>query len=510
MTLPPPPATGPDAEEREEQLPWLRLDRRMLLIHPITELVRFVPVLLVSVFAGGSTGNYWFSLVVIAFVVMSALAKWFTTGYRLGPVHVQLRTGLFQKKMLSIPRTRIRSVDLEAGVMHRVLGLTIVRIGTGQRLDNNDARFELNALDTSITPALRDELMTASLVGDRPADRDPDAPPPAPTSDIAGFRWSWVRFAPLSATGVATIAAAGGLLVQSGLGNAVRSSEAVSETVRTAERLGVVVAVGAAAVVLLIAASALACVRYLLVYGNLTVTDSGSTVRIGHGLLRTRQATLDSERLRGVTVHDPLLLRLAHGAALDAVMTGVSAEKGESSLVLPSAPRSDVSRVAARIAANHDVPNPYAARLRRHGAVARQRRYVRALVPVAVLIVALVPIDRVVRPLPFAVWPALAVLIVAAVAVAADRYRNLGHDAGAGWLVTRQGSLDRRCDAIDGDGVVGWTVRQTFFQRRAGVATLVAATAAGRGRYEVMDVPEDVAWGIAETVRPGAGDVWTR
>ena len=50
---------------------------------------------------------------------------------------------------------------------------------------------------------------------------------------------------------------------------------------------------------------------------------------------------------------------------------------------------------------------------------------------------------------------------------------------GDGWLVARAGSLERRRDCIAAAGIIGWTVRQTFFQRRAGVATLIAATAAG-------------------------------
>jgi uncharacterized membrane protein YdbT with pleckstrin-like domain len=63
--------------------------------------------------------------------------------------------------------------------------------------------------------------------------------------------------------------------------------------------------------------------------------------------------------------------------------------------------------------------------------------------------------------------------------LAADRARALGHRVDERWLVARAGSLERRRDCIATAGIIGWTVRQTLFQRRAGVATLVAATAAG-------------------------------
>jgi hypothetical protein len=45
--------------------------------------------------------------------------------------------------------------------------------------------------------------------------------------------------------------------------------------------------------------------------------------------------------------------------------------------------------------------------------------------------------------------------------------------------------------------VIGWTVRQTWWQRRAGVATLVAATAAGTKHYRVIDIPAEQAWAVA-------------
>ncbi len=108
-------------------------------------------------------------------------------------------------------------------------------------------------------------------------------------------------------------------------------------------------------------------------------------------------------------------------------------------------------------------------------------------------------------------WPALAVLTSFSVFLAVDRSRSLGHRAGGGWLVARAGSLQRRRDCVAAAGIVGWTVRQTLLQRRAGVATLVAATAAGVKPYEVVDVPPDRAWSTAASPSPWPGDTaWSR
>ena len=87
--------------------------------------------------------------------------------------------------------------------------------------------------------------------------------------------------------------------------------------------------------------------------------------------------------------------------------------------------------------------------------------------------------------------------------LAVDRYRSLGHAIVDGRIVFRQGSLVRRRYMVDGAGVVGWTMRQSFFQRRAGLVTLTANTAAGRQGYPLLDVTPATAVAIADEVQPG-------
>jgi putative membrane protein len=90
-----------------------------------------------------------------------------------------------------------------------------------------------------------------------------------------------------------------------------------------------------------------------------------------------------------------------------------------------------------------------------------------------------------------------------ALALAADRSRSLGHALTDGTLVTRWGSLARRRCMLATDGVIGWNLRQSFFQRRAGLATLTATTAAGRQHYAVTDVPAGTAVRLADDALPG-------
>lgn len=486
----------------EEHQPWQRLDKRMLLVHPVNEAVKVLPVLLISVILGSQSGNHLFGVGVLAIVVVFAILRWFTTSYRIGPVHVQLRTGVLQRKLLSVPRTRIRSVDIEAGVLHRVLGLSILRIGTGQKAGEGE-KFELNALDAKAVPELREQLLQRVT---RTSDA-PDGPPPVET-EIAHWQTSWVRFAPFSFTGIVTIAAAVGVVFQYGLGQRLADSSVISNSIDSAERFGIVVVVLVGLFVLLIVASLFACARYLIAYGNLTVTDDSTRLHVAHGLLRTRSTTLDRNRLRGTSLSEPLLLRVVRGARLDAIMTGVSAEKKESSLLLPQAPAFEARRMMRVVLGDAGLHADAEKPLERHGPAARRRRYVRAVVPVVVLLVALAVAESFGAPIPPLAWIVGVLLLVGAAFIGWDRYRSLGHAALPGWLVTQHGSLDRSRHSLESAGIIGWTVRQTFFQRRAGVATIVAATPAGVGHYEVLDIPVEQAWSLIDAVTPGAGDRW--
>ncbi|MGX6511426.1 PH domain-containing protein [Rhodococcus sp. SJ-2] len=492
----------------------------MLLIHPVEEILKLFPVLIGSVLLGSSSGNPYWGLGVAGLLVLVGLARWFTTSYRIGPVHVELRRGLLRRRELSVPRSRIRSVDVDRRVLHRLLGLAVVKIGTGQSggsaTDHN--RFELNGIAIEDVPALRTGLLEGGLDAAAPegmavrASVDSVRAPmgTAPSErELARFRSGWVRYAPFSATGLIGIAAVVGLAFQYGIGEQLTESDTVARGVDALAAAGIAVVVGVAVVVMLVVASIAACIRYLLLYGNLLVTDDGRMLRVGRGLLRVRHTTLDRARLRGVDVHEPVALRLVGAARLDAIMTGVSAERGESSLVLPSAPDGEVRRVAGAVLTTD---SPLTVPLVPHGAAARRRRFTRAIVPVVCLVAAGIAVTTILdRPLPLpATTAGTVVLVVAAAALGWDRYRGLGHASPAGYLVTRSGSLDRHRVCLESDGIIGWTVRQTFFQRRAGVATVIAATPAGAGHYEVVDVPESDAWALIESVTPGAGDIWTR
>jgi len=477
---------------------WQRLSPRMLLVHPVHEVLRQIPLLIGSVVLGSATGNPMWTLIGLALVVGYGVARWFTTTYRIDSDEVQLRTGVLQRKVLSVPRNRIRSVSTDARLLHRLLGLTVLRLSTGQEA-RGDAAFALDAVEAEQVPRLRAILLADSLA---PAEDEASAP----GRELARWQPSWLRYSPLSFTGLAMIVAAVGLAYQAGAGAVLEKSRVAQSGLDAAQRFGVAASVAVGVVVLLTASVVLSVLRSLVTFGNLVLRRDADALHLEHGLLRRREHTFDMRRLRGGTLREPLLVRLFGGARLDAVMTGVNGA-GEASLLLPPCPAQTARAVLAELIARPDaVTGP----LRGHGPVATRRRWTRAMILPAILGLALV-VAAIFVPEPVWVWPVWAVLTVCCALLAADRSRSLGHQAGDGWLVARAGSLERRRDCIAAAGIIGWTVRQTFFQRRAGVATLIAATAAGVKSYQVIDVPAEMAWSVAAAASPWVADnEWAR
>jgi putative membrane protein len=284
------------------------------------------------------------------------------------------------------------------------------------------------------------------------------------------------------------IAAAVGLAYQAGATAVLRDSRIEQSGAAFADRVGVAATVVAATVVVLVASSVLSVLQSLLSHGNLELRRDADVLHLRHGLLRVREHTFDMRRLRGGTLREPLLVRLFGGARLDAVMTGVDGA-GEASMLLPPCQKSTAEAVLTDLIAQ---PDAVSGVLRRHGPAATRRRWTRALtLPViAVLVLVLLPT-------PTWAWVVWALSTICCALLAFDRSRSLGHRVGDGWLVARTGSLQRRRDCIAAPGIIGWTVRQTLMQRRAGVATLIAATAAGVKHYQLIDVPADIAWSVA-------------
>lgn len=493
---------------------WQRLDQRMLLVHPIRELLRFLPVL-VGVFffsnRGGGSDVRW-QLLGIAFPVALGILRYFTTSFRISGGRIELKRGLLNKHVLSTRLERVRTVELTAQPIQRLLGLTTVRVGTGTASTSEADRLDLDGLPVDRARRLRADLLHAAPVAtEEPTTTEgtaatdepggPEALEPPPVRVVLRLDPAWARFAPLTSSGVvATVAILGvGSQVLDGFGVGPRVDVDPAVT-----GFGVPWSLALIAIPVLVAGmSVLAVAGYLVSNWGFTLTHAtrDGSWHLRRGLVTTRETSLDDERVSGVSIGEPIGLRLARGGRLSAIVTGLDRQASGSSMLVPPAPQTVVTDVAGQVLGADE---PVTSELRSHGPRARTRRFSRALVPTGLL--SLLLILAVVAGAP--PWLLLAAVILPTVgaALAADRARSLGHTLTERHFVARSGSLFRQRQALETTAIIGWNFRSSWFQRRSGLTTLSATTAGGSQSVTALDVPETDAVGVAATAVPGLVD----
>jgi putative membrane protein len=502
----------------EPGLAWRRLSRKTMVVRPLTDLVRLLPLIAGLLILHTSTGGglAWGVAAAVGAVVIG-LVHWATTRYLITGERFYLRRGLLNQKTLSVARDRIRTVDVTAHLLHRMLGVCKVSIGTGRNDLRSGESFHLDVVTRAEAESLRIELLTGAHVREASAragspaaaprapqppapraDAAPVRPAAAPVTEILRLRLSWLRFAPLTLAGVVVLGVLFGAVIQ--ITNAteinIAATDPVQRVVTDFTGLSVIQRILVGGSVLLACYVLIAMIGYIAMFWDFRLVRLGTdTLRVTRGLLSVRATTISLARLRGVEISESLLLRAARGARCIAIATGLHVGRGaerEGSVLSPPAPRAVALHVATSVLG---LPEELCTGpLERHGPAARRRRYVRALAGAAAIIAGTYLATRA-QDGPAWVWISSFALLPAGALLAADRYRSLGHRLAGGWLVTRTGTLARRRNIISTDAIIGWRVHQTWFQRRQGLITLTATTAAGHQHYSVHDVP--AAQGLA-------------
>ncbi len=493
----PAPDTSPEvpaAPDSAGEVPWRRLDPRIILAALLRMLVRLIPA------AAGwwffNTDNDFARYTVIALAVFAVLnpanqaLNYLTVRYRIADEELQHTTGLLVRKRNRIPLHRIRTVDITAPLSNRLFGLAVLRVGTGGNTFTGEGSVALDGLPRAVALDLRATLLrrsgqdVTSSVDPRVADAEGELVQP--------LRWRWIVFqmlglhfivGPLSFIGTVY-----GLVSLVGREDWVgdQLGSLIDRVPWTAWAL-----VSALLIVVLgLAAGAIAFTEAW--WGYRLVREPSGRFLATRGLLTTRSFTADHDRLRGVTVSEPIVTRRLGGARLTAVMTGLSMQQlmTESSTLLPVTTRDVAVRVAGVLLDRpvlDDALLPLEGQLRTHPPVARRRAVIRYLVPVAVIAGALA-LGGVLGW--WVWWFALIPVGLVPIAVAAGfrYYRALGHLLAGDYLYLRRGFFTRRTDVLQVRGINGAQVTQSPIQRLLGLAGLTVTTAAGEQGYYGVDL----------------------
>lgn len=516
---------------------WRRLSVRVVWVDLAQTVLSLLPgVIAITVFGQTSAASLWPVAAVAVFGVVGSVAdilRWAFTRYRISATEVERMTGIFVRQRRSVRRERIRSVDTHAKLRHRIGGLRVVTIGAGQQTGTGEAALALDALSKTDAERLSRELLDATaparaaLAVDRATATAAAVTPPSEQGDLtpddaqaataqtegaaeavepevlATLRpwwvvynvfsiWAfvtaagllWGLFWLLSTFGIDIVAAVRGAIDWSALG--WWGIAAVSLLVT-----GVIGAIGMG-------------VNFLTGFWRFELArvraGGRSYLRTRRGLFSTREVNRDEERMRGLTIGEPLLWRWMGMADTNVITTGLNVwDLEEPTAILPRGPIRVARGVAERVLGD---PSPLDVPLPRHPGAALRRRlwwatFV-AAVPAAALVV---PIVSGAIP-PWPLWLVLGLWVIALL-LAFAAYRALGHAITGDYLVVRSGMLSRSTSALRRDAVSTIAVRQSILQRRLGLSTVSAMTAAGWSAYEAPDVAHSESVAFAAAAAPG-------
>jgi putative membrane protein len=454
----------------------------IVLLHTVTfrQARQYVPVVLAIGAARGLFRGTGAVAVLVAGVTLGslllALLSWWRFTYDDGPTVVVVTQGVVSRRVRTVPHDRIRSVDVEAPPLHRLLGLVKVRIDAAAgHLRKDEQELVIDGVAHAEGERLRLGLLA------HPANETPASPAAPAEEEWVRFDHRWLLYAPLVGSYLAVPLAAVGALYRAATDlpgeDPLRRLLAAAAPARLSD-LRVLAAAGGAAVVLLavgaIAGAAVVNWRFRL------VRRGGSLLAV-RGLVTRRHTELEVDRIRGGALTDGLGMRLAGAARATALVTGLAdaAKRGQ---LLPLGPAARGRALVDRLVED---PGP----LVPHPAAARRRRLVRSTAPGLALTLA-----GLVLTLTVGSWPVLAAgaaLALLGVPLGLGRYAALGHAAGPRSFAVRSGLLHREEALLQRRAVVGWRVEQTFFQRRAALATVTACVGAGRGGYAAVDMAAD-------------------
>ncbi|MCE7004716.1 PH domain-containing protein [Kibdelosporangium philippinense] len=346
---------------------WRRLDGRVVVATAIWAALFLIAAIAVMWWR---EAPWWLHLSVtgaVVIVVAYEAVRWLKTRYRLTDERIELMSGILFRAHRSIPRQRIRSVDVMAEPISRMLGIARVKIGTGHRVSSTtNAVLSLDALAKPDADWMRHDLIQPTGIDDE--------------TTIARIDWKWIKYALLSIWVLALGAGAVGL-VYKGLDiiGANPDKEVIPAVIRWLSTVPLAPVITMIVLATLLVGVIGALGLYVEMWWNFRlVREPNGSLRAARGLVVTRSVTLEEERLRGVEVAEPLLLRWGGGAYTYAVATGTGTAEEENSIyntsaLLPPAPLGEAHRVAANVLRESQAPTQ-SVRLVPHTKLARSRR----------------------------------------------------------------------------------------------------------------------------------------
>lgn len=491
-------------------------------------------LLLPAVLGGASVGDGLGAVVQWTVAILAipsfavAVAQWVAFRYRLADDELIIDSGVLSRRRRIIPLARIQNVDLSQSALERLARVAELKLETASGGSETEAALSVLAIQKA--RALRDDLLARraraleggdngeagrpGLDGGGGADPAGASGPgqvaggraPAASARGAGVGEPGVNLLRL---GLGDLAIAGATsneagLIAAGLATAVEILDNLGALARVDTWLqsameqgaslgatGAVIAGVGLVLVFMVLGWLVSIVATVVRFYGFTLTRVGENLRREYGLLSRHHSTVPLSRVQAVRIEETLLRRPFGLAALKIETAGAgprqreNAQGGGAEAYVPITRRRDVGRLVRAV---FDDASFEGVEMHPVAPVSRRRSFVRLAVPVVLATAA--------AALQVPWGAALAGLLLPAWIVAGAQYRARAWARPGGYAIVRAGVLTRINAVIPVNKIQTLHVRETPFQRRWGLATVMIDTAGGGRAARAVDLQHGTALGL--------------
>ncbi|HEY7766653.1 PH domain-containing protein [Longimicrobium sp.] len=423
--------------------------------------------------------------------------RWLLTGDEL-----LLRSGVLNRQDRAIPLARVQNVEVRQSLVQRVFGVAELRVETAGA--GAEAEAVLSVLALADAQSVRAELLARRRGVRAVASAETDGVPAvmdvelvdAPALAQLSTRDVLAAGATANEAGVIAAALAGLLQFADDLPSPFLE-EAVDRIL--VEVGGGFAAIAAAVLVaMLVFGWLISIVGAVVRYHGFTLWRVGDELRKRYGLLTVHEASIPLKRVQAVRVEESIVRR-AFGLASLMIETagGAPGQRGGAEAFVPIARRGAVGPLVGGIFGGLDLDGvrfqPVHPRAQRRIVL----RYLRTLLILWVPFWAARWLE--VEPMG-SMAPWIALLLPLPWVAARLQYRNRGWALTPGYAIARSGVLRRVTWIVPDAKLQTLHLSASPFQRRLGLSTLVLDTAAGGRAAAVIDLGEETARALLETL----------
>ncbi|WP_240452174.1 PH domain-containing protein [Virgibacillus sp. YIM 98842] len=272
--------------------------------------------------------------IVILMILFHALA-WYRFTYRVEENELRIEYGIFIRRKRYISKNRIQSIDLTAGVIHRIFKLVKVQIETAG--SGTEAEGSLSAVTLGEGERLRSELKQRKKSAEEEVEE-------AEENNDPSFTISFKRlFLAGSTSSSIGIILAFFVVAFSEIEQFI-PDEVYSNAIDWVVSLSLIL-IAAFIVFILIMIWLLGIAGTMIKYGNFTITNRKSELFITRGLLEKKQITIPLNRIQAVGIQESMIRQPLGYAAVFAEVAGGSQEKGEdfSTILFPMIKKTEIA-----------------------------------------------------------------------------------------------------------------------------------------------------------------------